>query len=162
GRRRRLLWVLLPSLALHAPYVPTYLGHPETLLAVAGVPPAATTATTTDLLPPWPVAPGVQDALLPLAGATAAAPLPLLPRAPGPPRPARAPPAAWAGPARRWPRPGGPRRCGAGAPRGRPRPASSSAPPPPPGAAPPCSRGRWAPPRPSTPAPGARRATRER
>src|SRR5699024_2667370 len=82
GRRRRLLWVLLPSLALHAPYVPTYLGHPETLLAVAGVPPAATTATTTDLLTLWPVAPGVQEALLPLVGATAAALLPLLPVAP--------------------------------------------------------------------------------
>lgn len=82
GRRRRLLWVLLPSLALHAPYVPVYLGHPETLLAVAGVPPTAATATTTDLLTLWPVAPGVQEALLPLVGATAAALLPLLPVAP--------------------------------------------------------------------------------
>src|SRR5699024_5655135 len=82
GRRRRLLWVLLPSLALHAPYLPTSLGHPETLLAVAGVPPGAATATTTDLLTLWPVAPAVQEALLPLVGPTAAALLPLLPLAP--------------------------------------------------------------------------------
>lgn len=82
GRRRRLLWALLPSLALHAPYLPTYLGHPETLLAVAGVPPAASTATTTDLLSLWPVAPGLQELLTPLVGASAAALLPLLPVAP--------------------------------------------------------------------------------
>lgn len=82
GRRRRLLWVLLPSLALHGPYLPTYLGHPETLLAVAGVPPTSVTATTTDLLTLWPIAPGVQEMLTPLVGTTAAALLPLLPLAP--------------------------------------------------------------------------------
>ena len=82
GRRRRLLWVLLPSLALHGPYLPTYLAHPETVLAVAGVPPTPGTATTTDLLTLWPIAPGVQEVLTPLVGATAAALLPLLPIAP--------------------------------------------------------------------------------
>ncbi|WP_394215792.1 glycosyltransferase family 2 protein [Brachybacterium vulturis] len=82
GRRRRLLWVLLPSLALHGPYLPTYIGHPETVLAVAGVPATTATATTTDLLTLWPVAPGVQEVLTPLVGATAAMLLPLLPVAP--------------------------------------------------------------------------------
>ncbi|ASK64929.1 hypothetical protein CFK39_02745 [Brachybacterium avium] len=82
GRRRRLLWVLLPSLALHAPYLPTYVGHPQTLLAVAGVPPTAATATSTDLLTLWPLAPGLHDLLAPLVGPTAAALLPLLPVAP--------------------------------------------------------------------------------
>ncbi|AXK45532.1 hypothetical protein [Brachybacterium saurashtrense] len=78
GRRRRLLWVLVPSLALHAPYLPTYLGHPETLLAVAGVPPTPGTASPLELLALWPVAPGLQETLAPLLGATAAALLPLL------------------------------------------------------------------------------------
>lgn len=82
GRRRRLLWVLLPSLALHAPYLPTYIGQPGTLLAVAGVPPTALTATSTDLLTLWPVAPGIQSMLVPLVGGTAAVLLPLLPVAP--------------------------------------------------------------------------------
>lgn len=82
GRRRRLLWVLLPSLALHAPYLPTYLGDPGAVLAVAGVPPTAATATTTDLLSLWPVAPGLEGMLEPLVGGTAAALLPLLPVAP--------------------------------------------------------------------------------
>nr|WP_245354779.1 hypothetical protein [Brachybacterium sacelli] len=82
GRRLRLLWVLLPSLALHAPYLPVYLGHPETLLAVSGVPARAGTATTTDLLSLWPVAPGLQDQLTPLLGSTGALLLPMLPVAP--------------------------------------------------------------------------------
>ncbi|MDN5899331.1 MAG: hypothetical protein L0H74_04620 [Brachybacterium sp.] len=82
GRRRRLLWVLLPSLALHGPYLPTYIGHPGTVFAVAGMPPSAATATTTDLLSLWPIAPGVQEQLVPLVGPTAAALLPLLPVAP--------------------------------------------------------------------------------
>ena len=78
GRRRRLLWTLLPSLALHAPFLPTYLGHPGTVLAVAGVPPLPGTASTAQLLALWPVAPGVEQALTPLVGSTAAALLPLL------------------------------------------------------------------------------------
>jgi GT2 family glycosyltransferase len=71
GRRRRLLWVLLPSLALHAPYLPIYLGHPETLLAVAGVPPTAGTAAVTDLLMLWPVDPGLAQLPAPLSGPAA-------------------------------------------------------------------------------------------
>nr|WP_245349230.1 hypothetical protein [Brachybacterium fresconis] len=82
GRRLRLLWVLLPSLALHAPYVPVYLGHPETLLAVSGVPARAGTTTTTDLLSLWPVASGLQDQLTPMLGATGALLLPMLPVVP--------------------------------------------------------------------------------
>ena len=82
GRRRRLFWVLLPSLALHAPYLPSYLGHPRTLLAVTGVPPTGATATAGDLAGLWPVAPQVQELLSPLLGETAALLLPLLPIAP--------------------------------------------------------------------------------
>ncbi|WP_299304557.1 hypothetical protein [uncultured Brachybacterium sp.] len=82
GRRRRLLWVLLPSLALHAPYLPSYLGHPGTLLAVAGVPPTGATASSLELAGLWPVAPQVQELLVPLVGETAALLLPLLPIAP--------------------------------------------------------------------------------
>lgn len=82
GRRLRLLWVLVPSLALHAPYLPVYLGHPETLLAVGGVPAHEGGATTTDLLSLWPVSPGLQDQLAPLMGSTAALLLPMLPVAP--------------------------------------------------------------------------------
>ncbi|GAA4521619.1 hypothetical protein GCM10023160_08720 [Brachybacterium paraconglomeratum] len=82
GRRRRLLWVLLPSLALHAPYLPSYLGHPEMLLAVAGVPPMAATASPLDLAGLWPIAPQLQELLIPLVGETAALLLPLLPIAP--------------------------------------------------------------------------------
>ncbi|MFC7376321.1 hypothetical protein ACFQRD_13710 [Brachybacterium sp. GCM10030268] len=85
GRRARLLWVLLPSLALHAPYLPVYLGHPRTLLAVGGMPARAGTASTTDLLSLWPVAPGLQDALAPQLGGpggTIALLAPVLPVAP--------------------------------------------------------------------------------
>ncbi|MGP9539008.1 hypothetical protein ACT3SP_13425 [Brachybacterium sp. AOP43-C2-M15] len=78
GRRRRLLWVLLPSLALHAPYLASYLGHPGSVLAVAGVPPSAASASATDLVALWPVDPGLQDLLAPLLGGTAATLLPLL------------------------------------------------------------------------------------
>ncbi|MGP9682735.1 hypothetical protein [Brachybacterium sp. AOP3-A1-3] len=82
GRRLRLLWVLLPSLALHVPYLPVYLGHPETLLAVSGVPPRAASADTLDLLSLWPVAPGLQELLVPLVGTTGALLVPMLPVAP--------------------------------------------------------------------------------
>lgn len=82
GRRRRLLWVLLPSLALHAPYLPHYLGHPEMLLAVSGVPPTADAPSLLDLAGLWPVASGAQDLLTPLVGPIAAVLLPLLPVAP--------------------------------------------------------------------------------
>ncbi|WP_422115082.1 glycosyltransferase family 2 protein [Brachybacterium sp. UNK5269] len=82
GRRLRLLWVLVPSLALHAPYLPVLLAHPETLLAVAGVPPGPGSATPADLLGLWPVATGLPELLAPHVGATAALLLPLLPVAP--------------------------------------------------------------------------------
>lgn len=82
GRRLRLLWVLLPSLALQAPYLPVYLGHPETLLAVSGVPPRTVGADTLDLLSLWPVAPGLQGILEPLVGSTGALLIPMLPVAP--------------------------------------------------------------------------------
>lgn len=82
GRRLRLLWVLLPSLALHAPYLPTYLGHPRTLLAVAGTPATPGTASAWDLLGLWPVAPDLAAPIEPLLGGTAAQLLVLLPVAP--------------------------------------------------------------------------------
>lgn len=82
GRRRRLLWVLVPSLALHLPYLPVYLGHPRTLLAVAGVPASTATAEPWDLLGLWPVSTGLSEQLTPLVGSTAAQLLPLLPVAP--------------------------------------------------------------------------------
>jgi GT2 family glycosyltransferase len=82
GRRRRLLWVLLPSLALHAPYLPTYLGHPRTLLAVAGAPAAPGTAGPWELLGLWPVDPGLVGSLPAGLDGTAAQLLLLLPVAP--------------------------------------------------------------------------------
>ena len=63
GRRRRLLWVLVPSLALHAPFLPTYLGHPRMLLAVAGTPASPGTPGALELLGLWPVGPDVAAAL---------------------------------------------------------------------------------------------------
>src|SRR5699024_2420157 len=78
GRRLRLLWVLLPSLALHAPYLPTYLGHPRPLLAVAGLPAAAGAPGARALLGLWPVAPDLAGML----GEGAAGLLVLLPVAP--------------------------------------------------------------------------------
>ena len=82
GRRRRLLWVLLPSLALHAPYLPIYLGHPQLLLAVSGVPSVGEDPSLLDLAGLWPVASGASELLVPLVGETAALLLPLLPVAP--------------------------------------------------------------------------------
>lgn len=82
GRRLRLVWVLLPALALHAPYLPVYLGHPETLLAVSGMPARDGGASTADLLSMWPVAPSLQEALVPLVGPVLALLLPMLPVAP--------------------------------------------------------------------------------
>lgn len=82
GRRRRLLWVLIPSLALHAPYLPLYLDHPALLLAVGGVPPLPTDTAATDLLMLWPATPGIIEALAPWVGGTAARLLPALPLLP--------------------------------------------------------------------------------
>ena len=82
GRRRRLLWVLLPSLALHAPFLPTYVGHPRTLLAVAGTPAGSGTSAGLDLLGLWPVTPDVTAALPSWIGPVAGQVLVLLPVAP--------------------------------------------------------------------------------
>jgi GT2 family glycosyltransferase len=82
GRRRRLLWVLLPSLALHAPFLPTYVGHPRTLLAVAGTPATSGTPAPLDLLGMWPVTPDVSAALPGWIDPVAAQVLVLLPVAP--------------------------------------------------------------------------------
>ncbi|QCR53623.1 hypothetical protein C1N80_08540 [Brachybacterium sp. SGAir0954] len=76
GRRWRLLWVLVPSLALHLPYLGVYADAPRTLLAVGGMPATG---------PGLPDVDAVRSALAPLAGLTgptAAAFLPLLPLLP--------------------------------------------------------------------------------
>lgn len=64
GRRRRLLWVLVPSLALHAPYIPQYIGHPQLVLAVGGMPAPTQVPTPLDLLALWPQTPLVREPLL--------------------------------------------------------------------------------------------------
>lgn len=69
GRRLRLLWVLIPSLALHLPYLPVYLGHPRTLLAVAGTSGVEPTASTLDVLMLWPHDPGLDGRLSSFLGA---------------------------------------------------------------------------------------------
>ncbi|MEE1649593.1 hypothetical protein V1260_02180 [Brachybacterium sp. J144] len=83
GRRRRLALVLLPSLALHLPYLPQYLGHPGLMLSVGGMPLGGDLPERAELLALWPVSPGVQTVLAPLVGEMAAFWLPLaLPLAP--------------------------------------------------------------------------------
>ena len=84
GRRWRLLWVLVPSLALHAPYLGVYIDQPRTLLAVGGVPPLATAAPEPiALLGLWPVAPdAATSALSPLVGGALAPWLVLVPLVP--------------------------------------------------------------------------------
>lgn len=82
GRRRRLLWVAIPSLALHAPYLVSYVGRPELLLGVGAVPALPASATATDLLMLWPLAPGVVEVLTPLVGKDVAQVLPALPLLP--------------------------------------------------------------------------------
>ncbi|MGY5765935.1 hypothetical protein ACXET9_12125 [Brachybacterium sp. DNPG3] len=78
GRRARLLWVPLPSLALHAPFLPVYLGHPETLLAVGGIRSLPSGASTAELLMLWPSASGLPALLAPHIGAEIAAWVPAL------------------------------------------------------------------------------------
>src|SRR5699024_8077047 len=75
-------WVLIPSLALHAPYLPIYLDRPALLLAVGGVPTLPATTSTADLLMLWPATPGIIEVLTPWVGAPAAQLLPALPLAP--------------------------------------------------------------------------------
>ncbi|MFC0674475.1 hypothetical protein [Brachybacterium hainanense] len=81
GRRLRLLWVLVPSLALHAPYIGQYVQHPSILFA--GVPgtPAGTQSGLT-VLSLWPSVPPAWQALAPLVGAQLAAMTPVLLLAP--------------------------------------------------------------------------------
>lgn len=83
GRRLRLLWVLVPSLALHAPYLPTYLDAPRTLLAMStqsGVAVARPTATA--LWGLWPAGAPAWSVAAPWVGADVAALLPVLVLAP--------------------------------------------------------------------------------
>ena len=68
GRRLRLLWVLLPSMALHAPYLPLYLGEPAMLLAVSGVDASPGTVDAEQLLRLWPSQTGAATALTDLLG----------------------------------------------------------------------------------------------
>ncbi|UYG15699.1 hypothetical protein BRM3_08585 [Brachybacterium huguangmaarense] len=83
GRRLRLGWVLLPSLALHAPFVPAYVGSPRTLLAVGGQSGAPASVPPHEaLLALWPSAPPSWTVLDGLLGADAAALAPLLVLAP--------------------------------------------------------------------------------
>lgn len=78
GRRRRLLWFVVPSLALHLPYLPMYIGHPSTLLHVAGVPAPTNPPTTTELLAGWPTSAPEWTWLTPLLGQQGAQLAPLL------------------------------------------------------------------------------------
>jgi hypothetical protein len=57
GRRWRLLWVLVPSLALHLPYLPQYVAHPTILLHVGGVDAPAAGPDAWQLLALWPTPP---------------------------------------------------------------------------------------------------------
>lgn len=88
GRRRRLAWVLLPSLALHVAYLPGYVGSPGTLLAVGGQLGTAPTPADGPLGALWPAPAGWPGAgaLLGatglLDGPTAATWLPILVLAP--------------------------------------------------------------------------------
>lgn len=79
GRRRRLLWVLVPSLALHAPYIPVYIAHPQYLLAAGAVGPVGAPAGPLDLLALWPVASPIRAALESFAGGMPAQLLLMLP-----------------------------------------------------------------------------------
>lgn len=71
GRRLRLLWVLVPSLALHLPYLTTYIGSPRTLLSAGAMPAASAPPSALDMLMLWPADPGVAEALLPVLGSLA-------------------------------------------------------------------------------------------
>jgi GT2 family glycosyltransferase len=78
GRRPRLLWVVVPSLALHLPYLPTYIAHPSTLLHVAGVPAPSDPSGGGALLALWPTDPPRWTWLEGVLGTHAAVLLPLL------------------------------------------------------------------------------------
>lgn len=78
GRRRRLLWFLAPSLALHGPYIPDYIAHPRSLLSVGAVGSTGPDPSLLDLLALWPVA-APRDAIAAAIGAPAAQALLLIP-----------------------------------------------------------------------------------
>lgn len=79
GRRLRLLWVLLPSLALHLPYLAVYIGSPRLLLGVGAVTPTSGPVDQADLLALWPTAPPVRSFLVSQVGQTGAQLLLMLP-----------------------------------------------------------------------------------
>ncbi|UQN30066.1 hypothetical protein [Brachybacterium kimchii] len=82
GRRRRLIWVLVPSLALQLPYLGAFIAHPAALLHVAGVPASAEAPSGLELLALWPAPAPCWTALEGLLGASAAGALPVLLMAP--------------------------------------------------------------------------------
>ncbi|WP_152354386.1 hypothetical protein [Brachybacterium subflavum] len=82
GRRRRLIWVLVPSLALQLPYLGVFIAHPAALLHVAGVPASAEAPSGLELLALWPAPAPSWTALEGLLGASAAGALPVLLMAP--------------------------------------------------------------------------------
>ncbi|GAA1712184.1 hypothetical protein [Brachybacterium phenoliresistens] len=81
GRRSRLIWVLVPSIALHLPYIAQYVHHPATLLAgIPGTPAGQQSGITVISL--WPVVTPAWQLLAPVLGGTTAAMLPVLLLAP--------------------------------------------------------------------------------
>jgi GT2 family glycosyltransferase len=82
GRRRRLIWVLVPSLALQLPYLGVFIAHPSALLHVAGVPASADAPSGLELLALWPAPAPSWAPLEGVLGAAAAGALPVLLMAP--------------------------------------------------------------------------------
>lgn len=78
GRRLRLLWVLVPSLALHLPYLPQYLGSPSLLLHVGGIERPGPAGSLLETLALWPSAVPRWGGLTGLLGAGSATWVPLL------------------------------------------------------------------------------------
>lgn len=77
GRRRRLIWVLVPSLALLAPHLGALVAHPRALLGGGpGVP--AEQAGGLTMLTLWPADSAAWQALAPFLGSSLAAALPVL------------------------------------------------------------------------------------
>lgn len=78
GRRLRLLWAVIPSLALHLPLLPVYVAHPSALLHAAGVPASAAQPSALELLALWPAPAPQWNGLGPVLGSGAAQLAPLL------------------------------------------------------------------------------------
>lgn len=72
GRRLRLLWLLVPSAALHAPFLPQYIGRPQLLLGVSALADPGSTPGAGDLVAAWPIPVPVREALASVVGADAA------------------------------------------------------------------------------------------